>query len=126
MVRTFASGHEFYLYGVKESNEVTLYSHLQKSAQVVTKLCVELPMHIGHKDCFDHLFTTLDLMICLKKEGLLAAEKISSNHLQGCPLLSNKDLQKSARGASDYCVDNNSGIIIVMWLDNSWLPIISV
>ena len=53
-------------------------------------------------------------MTYLKKEGLLAVGTIRSNGLQECPLLSNKDLQKSARGASD----TNSGIIIVKWLDN--------
>ena len=56
-------------------------------------------------------------MTYLKKEGLLAVGTIRSNGLQECPLLSNKDLQKSARGASDYRVDTNSGII-VKWLDN--------
>ena len=57
-------------------------------------------------------------MTYLKKEGLLAIGTIRSNGLQECPLLSNKDLQKSVRGASDYCVDTTSGIMIVKWLDN--------
>ena len=64
-------------------------------------------------------------MIYLKKEGLLAVGTIKSNRLQGCPLLSNKDLQKSAIGASDYRIDNNSGIIIVKWLDNSVVQLTS-
>ena len=64
-------------------------------------------------------------MIYLKKEGLLAVGTVRSNRLQGCPLLSNEDLQKSARGASDYRVDNNSGIIIVKWLDNSVVQLTS-
>ena len=45
--------------------------------------------------------------------------------MQGCPWLSNKDLQKSARGAPEYRVDNNSGIIIVKWLDNSLVQLTS-
>ena len=90
-----------------------------KNTQVVAKLCVELPKHVGHKVFFDNWFTTLDLIIYLKKEGLLAVGTIKSNRLQGCPLLSNKDLQKSERGASDYNVDNNSRIVIVQWLDNN-------
>ena len=81
-------------------------------------LCVELPKHVENKDFFDNWFTTLNLMTYLKKEGLLAVGTIRSNGLQECPLLSNKDLQKSARGTSDYRVDTNSGIIIVKWLDN--------
>ena len=121
LVRVGAGGfmYNFYLCGGKESNEVTAYSHLQKSAQVVAKLCVELLRHVWRKVFFDNWFTTLDLMIYLKKERLLAVGTIRSNRLQGCLLPSNKDLQKSARGASDYRVDNNSGIIIVKWLDKS-------
>ena len=64
-------------------------------------------------------------MIYLTKEGLLAVGTIRSNRFQGCLLLSNKDLQKSARGASDYRVDNNSGIIIVKWLDKSVVQLYS-
>ena len=126
MVRAGAGGfiYGFFLYGRKESNEVTPYSFLQKSAQVVAKLCVELPRQVGNKVFFDNWFTTLDLMTYLKKEGL-AVWKIRSNHLQECPLLSKKDLQKLARGASDYCVDNNYGIITVMWLDNSVVQLTS-
>ena len=65
LVRAGANGfmYDFYLYGGKESNEVTHYNHLQKSVQVVAKLCEELPRNVGHKDFFDNLFTTLDLML---------------------------------------------------------------
>ena len=64
-------------------------------------------------------------MAYLKKEGLLAVGTIRSNHLQGCPLLNNKDLQNPARGASDYRVNNSSGIIILKWLDNSVVQLTS-
>ena len=64
-------------------------------------------------------------MAYLKKEGLLAVGTIRSNHLQGCPLLNNKDLQKPARGASDYRVNNSSGIIILKWFDNSVVQLTS-
>ena len=54
LVRERSSGfmYDFYLYGGKESNEVIFYSNLQKGAQVFTKLFVELPRHIEHKDFF--------------------------------------------------------------------------
>ena len=41
--------YDFYLYDGKESNEVTPYRHLQKSAQPVAKLCDKLPRYVGHK-----------------------------------------------------------------------------
>ena len=69
LVRAGASGfmYDFYLYSGKEGNEVTPYSYLQKSAQVVAKLCVELPRHVGHKVFFDNWFTALDLMLISEK-----------------------------------------------------------
>ena len=117
MVRAGAGGfiYGFFLYGRKESNEVTPYSFLQKSAQVVAKLCVELPRQVGNKVFFDNWFTTLDLMIYLKKEGLPVG-KIRSSHSLGCPLLSKKD---------NNSIDNNSGIITVMWIDNSVVQLTS-
>ena len=67
--------YKFYLYRGKEPEEQTPYSHLQKSAQVVAKLSVDLPRNVGHKVFFDNWFTTLDLMLYFKKEGLFAVLK---------------------------------------------------
>ena len=66
---------------------------------MVAKLSVDLPRNVGHKVFFDNWFTTLDLMLYFKKEGLFA------------------DL--------DYRVDVNSGVIIVQWLDNSVIQLCS-
>ena len=61
----------------------------------------------------------------MKDQGLLAAGTIRSNHLQGCPLQSNKDLEREGRGAMDYRVDANSGIMVVKWVDNCSVLLIS-
>ena len=37
----------------------------------------------------------------------------------------NKSLQKLGRGAMDYRADNNLGIIVVMWVDNSVVQLVS-
>ena len=87
----------FYLYRGKESQEKTPYSHLQKSTQVVGKLCVDLPRNVGHKVFFDSWFTTLDLMLYFEKEGILAVGTIRGNRIQGCPLLGNKEIEKDNR-----------------------------
>ena len=99
LVRVGASGftYMFYLYRGKESQEKTPYSHLQKSTQVVAKLCVDLPRNVGHKVFFDNWFTTLDLMLYFKKEGILAVGTIRGNRIQGCPLLGNKEIEKGNR-----------------------------
>ncbi|XP_065658818.1 piggyBac transposable element-derived protein 2-like [Hydra vulgaris] len=47
------------------------------------------------------------------------------NRTAGCPLMSNKVIEKEGRGALDYRFDNNSGIIIVKWVDNSTVQLTS-
>lgn len=127
LVRAGASGYmyDFYIYSGKNEAPVERYSHLQKSAQVVAKLCEHLPTHKHHKLFFDNWFTTLDLIQYLKKNGILAVGTIRANRTAGCPVMSNKDLEKEGRGALDYRVDQNSGIIIVKWVDNSTVQLTS-
>ena len=77
---------------------------------MVAKLCVDLPRNVGHKVFFDNWFTTLDLMLYFKKEGILAVGTIRGNRIQGCPLAGNKEIEKGNRG--------DSGVMIVKWLGN--------
>ena len=114
LVRAGRSGfmYDFYLYAGKEKPDPESQG-LQKCAQVVSKLCKDLPPNMGHKIFFDNWFTTLELLHYLKGRGLLAVGTIRSNQLHNCPLRSNKDLEKEGRGALDYRTDNNSGIVIV-------------
>ena len=128
LVRAGSSGfmYDFYLYSGKETtNNDVPYNHLQKSAQVVAKLCQELPGQKGHKLFFDNWFSTLELFHYLKDHGIHAVGTIRANRLQGCPLESVKDLTKQGRGSYDYRVDLNSAIIIVRWMDNSVVQLAS-
>ncbi|XP_065055887.1 piggyBac transposable element-derived protein 2-like isoform X2 [Rhopilema esculentum] len=127
LVRAGGSGimYDFFIYAGKDSNEDPQYNHLSKSAQVVAKLCKSLPCHMNHKVFFDNWFSTMELMRYMKNQGLLAVGTIRANRLQGCPLQSNKDLEKNGRGSMDYRVDANSGIIVVKWVDNSTVLLVS-
>ena len=122
LVRAGASGimYDFYIYTGKQdqSENDTPYSHLQKSAQVVARLCETLPTHANHKLYFDNWFTTLALLVYLKKNGISSCGTVRTNRLQGCPLLSNKELKKLGRGSLDFKSDMNSGLIVVKWMDN--------
>lgn len=118
--------YDFYLYvGKDDSSQNTKYSSLQKSAEVVARLVETIPGNIGHKLLFDNWFTTLDLIRYLDEEGISSVGTISPNHLQGCPFVANKDLQRPPRGSFDYKIDNNSGICIVKWNDNSIVQLTS-
>lgn len=128
LVRAGASGfmYDFYIYAGKgEIVENSDYKHLQKSAQVVARLCEHLPSYSGHQLFFDNWFTTLDLLIYLKNRGILARGTMRVNRIQGCPLQSNKDMTKAGRGAIDYKSDAESGIVVVKWLDNNTVHIAS-
>ena len=39
--------------------------------------------------------------------------------------LATKTYKKSGRGSSDYRTDNNSGIIVVKWVDNNVVQLVS-
>ena len=131
LVRAGSSGimYDFFIYEGKPTtnngNDNTDYDHLQKSAQVVAKLCQNLPSHKNHNLFFDNWFSTLELMLYLKNKGILAVGTIRLNRLGGCSVSSNKDLKKTGRGSSDYRTDNNSGIIVVKWVDNNVVQLIS-
>ena len=92
---------------------------------MVAKVCVDLPRNVGHKVFFDNWFTTLDLMLYFKKEGILAVGIITGNRIQGCPLVGKKEIEKGNCGGLDHQLDNNSGVIIVKWLDNNVVQLCS-
>ena len=92
--------YDFFIYEGKPSTndtdntDNTDYDHLQKSAQVVAKLCQNLTIHKNKKLFFNNWFSTLELMLYLKNKGILAVGTIRLNRLGGCSVSSNKDLQK--------------------------------
>ena len=113
--------YDFYIYtGKTEQHEASPdFEHLQKSAQVVARLCQHLPANANHKVYIDNWFTTLDLLIYLKKSGIHCCGTLRANCLQGCPLLSNNVLKQKGRGAIDHKSDLYSGIIVAKWMDNN-------
>ena len=127
MVQAGTSGfmYDYYLYCSKEDRPPVDYHQLSASAQSVVQLCYNLPRHAGKYVFFDNWFTTLDLLFHLKSISLQAIGTIRANILQSCPLIPAKDLKKQERGAVDSRVDNNSGLVIVRWLDNSALQLAS-
>ena len=101
------------------------YGNLQQYSQVVARLTKELPDGMNHQLFFDNWFSTLDLIIYLKSQNILAVGTIRLNRLGGCSMDDSKSLQKSDRVSMDCRTDNNSGIIIVKWVDNSVEQLVS-
>ena len=98
-----------------------------KVGAVVTRLVEHLPKHVGHKIYFDNLFTSLNLVQHLKSEGIWSLGTVRSNRLEGADklLYSKKDLEGEGRGSSDYCVDANSNTMVLRWLDNGLVQMVS-
>ena len=94
---------------------------------VVRRLCDTLPSNLNHKMYFDNYFSSLNLLRYLTKEKIWTIATIRQDRLKGGGryLKSQKELQKEGRGSSDWVVEANSGIIVVRWLDNSAVQLIS-
>ena len=89
---------------------------LQKCSAVVTKLTKHLQSQLWRTLYFDNCSTSLELfhyfiIVC-------AVGTIQANCLHGCPLSTNKDLEKQGRGEFDYHVNSNSGVIVAKQVDN--------
>ena len=127
MVRAGSSRfmYDFYLYAGKEQIIPTEYAHLSASGQSVARLYLELPRHTQKIVFFDNWFSTLDLIHYLKSVGIHAVSTIRQNQLHGCPLISPKNLSKQERGVSWLPCWQNSGIVLVKWLNKSIVYLVS-
>ena len=101
------------------------FGHLLKCAQVVPKLCDDLPGCKNYKVFSGNWFTMLGLLHQFRSKGIHAVGTIRLNRLRGCPLDANKDLIKNVRGTMNYRSDSNSGIMTVKWIDNSMVNLAS-
>ena len=98
-----------------------------KIGAVVIRLVENLPKNVGHKLYMDNLFTSIPLFKHLKSQGIWAIGTIRGNRLKGAEKLleSKKQLLKEGRGAVDFRIDANSNIIVLRWLDNGLVQLIS-
>ena len=73
----------------------------------------------------DDLFSTFGLELQLKSPGIYKTATFCTNRLKGCPLGSDKKLKKEGRESYDYRTDVNSGLHLVKWYDNKYVPLAS-
>ena len=112
--------YDFFLYQGASTGKVKC-----NGDYVVKKLCETLPRNKNHKLMFDNWFTSLNLCIFLKEAGIFCTATICSNRMQGCPLSTDKDLQKRGRGNSSFRTDANSGLVLLKWFDNKCVQMVS-
>ena len=80
---------------------------------IALKLTGHIPNNRSYKLYFDKPFTCIQLLIELKSKNIWAVGTLSSDHMRGCTLKSEKDLKKDGRGSYDCAVEKNSLIRIV-------------
>ena len=123
-VRAGISGvmYDFLLYTGKN---IVLGRRTALAKETVLRLVKHLPKKQNFKLCFDNWFSTLTLMLKMKEIGILASATLRANRSAHCPLESDKSLKKMGRGSSSHMVDANSAIIVVKWMDNKSVNLVS-
>uniref|UniRef100_A0A3B3S9X1 PiggyBac transposable element-derived protein domain-containing protein n=1 Tax=Paramormyrops kingsleyae TaxID=1676925 RepID=A0A3B3S9X1_9TELE len=84
---------------------VTNERGLGVAGEVVLRLISEVPKGLNYKCFFDNWFTSPELIVELKKMGILTVATINRNRLRGCTLKSDKELSKAGRGKQYVEVD---------------------
>lgn len=88
-------------------------------ASVVISLCKSLHDPQNSIVYFDNYFSSLDLFSYLKNSmKILSLGTLRADRIGGCPIDSDKILQKQGRGTYDYKADKEKGVIVIKWVDN--------
>ena len=116
--------YDFYIYCGKDDAELE-FKDLRKCSHVVAKLSKHMHNKGEHKLYFGNWFTSLPLLHFLISKQVCAVGTIRAIRLADCPIPANKDLERQGRGALDYRVDSNSGIITAEWVDNKTVQVAS-
>ena len=93
--------------------------------QVVIILSKTLPPTVRSTLYFDNFFCSLELIIYLKEHNIDSLGTVRKNRIKGCPLDEDKVMQKRGRGFYDYRNDSKTGLILVKWVDNKVVTLVS-
>ena len=87
----------------------------------VLKLCETVPRMINHKIFFDNYYTTIRLLVELKKIGLLSTGTVRPNRLHDVTMKESKQLSVEGRGSIDHRATNVDDVWLcaTRWFDNS-------
>nr|CAI5853808.1 unnamed protein product [Callosobruchus analis] len=127
-VRAGVSGivYDFLLYTGAKTFDNIEFTDIENSfdlgGKVVLALCKAIETKQDTTVYFDNFFTSLDLLVFLKREfGLSSLGIIRSNGLKGCILENDKSLLRKGRGSLDYKVDNHAGVAVVKRADSKYI-----
>ena len=112
----YGYAHQFNFYGDNTLQEIEVADGVGVSGKVVIFLVKDLPK--VSFVFFDNYFASPSLLAELNRMGLHATCTMRKNRTRNCPLLADKDMKKGKRGAYDYRVDKETGVLITEWYDN--------
>ena len=126
--KVFAQAHTsgiIYDFEVYTGKSMQLPSEFGVSDNVVLRLIQNLNAASNFKVFFDNWFSSVGLVECLKQKKIWTVGTIRPNRLKDCKLLTYQELKNKSRGACDFKVDQEHGVIIVKWYDNKPVHLIS-
>lgn len=98
-------------------------SSLPLGSKVVLDLLKVVTVPTDHIVFFDNYFTSHDLLVDLRQQGIRATGTVRENRTKKCPLPASNDMKKRDRGYYEYCYDKNNSLLFVRWNDNSVVTI---
>ena len=101
--------------GKKENNNQPLGS------QVVNTLLDAVEDCRQHTVYFDNFFTSYDLLLSLKERNMRATGTVRDNRTAKCPLQTENEIKKLAKGSHDNRSDGN--VLFCRWKDNAVVTI---
>lgn len=118
----FCSGQENNSEGRKASEP-----DLGASANVVMRLSRVIPTNQNFKLFFDNYYTTLPLLVYLKKRNILSLGTVRRNRLKNVMLPDDSILMKQPRGTTAHCISKvlDTDIVAVIWKDTKVVSLLS-
>ena len=113
--------YDFEVYGGNDAkgppSDVNLLFKFGESENVVLRLTRILDMN-RHKVFFNNLFTSPELMIQLKHQGIFAVGTLRADRSRGCPISTESAMRKKGRGTNEEFVEKDHDLVICAWYDN--------
>lgn len=113
--------YDFEIFAGAQSNVIIPGApDLGVSSNVVARLTQSVPRHVNYKIFFDNWFTSVPLMVYLRKEGLLSLGTVRATRIPFCYLPKEAEMKKRGRGYMEEKVAtvDNVQLSAVSWYDN--------
>ena len=110
--------HKFYIVGDNTvvTQDPMLIRSIGKSGEVVINLTDTLAE--GSYVFFYNYFSSPELLAELSQRKIHATSTLRSDRSRKCPLMSRKEIQKQGRGAYEYRLEKNEGVLVCEWFDS--------